>query len=125
MLQAQGSLRGRKPERGRDRPLPSEVPPTDAPPPGETDREFRYSSLFSPVTHRHSTREVQELAVYARRIAPNGSITYHPFLEIRFKAGATVDTFYLIETEHIRLVVATFERNPVFNGLITRLDGAK
>jgi len=90
-----------------------------------TGGELRYSTFFSPITHQHSIGEVQELAIYSRRIAPSGSIVDKGFLEVRLRGGGSVDTFYLIEPEHIPQVVAAFERNPAFRGRVTRIDGYK
>ncbi len=86
-------------------------------------RELRYSTFFSPITHQHSLGDVRELAIYSRRVAPNGNIVDKKWLEIRLKDGRTVDTFYLIEQEQIPQVIAAFERNPAFIGLISRIDG--
>jgi len=72
-----------------------------------TGGELRYSTFFSPITHQHSIGEVQELAIYSRRVAPSGNIVDKRFLEVRLRGGGSVDTFYLIEPEHIPQVAAT------------------
>ncbi len=90
-----------------------------------TSGELRYSTFFSPITHRHSIGEVQELAIYSKRVAPNGNIVDKRFLEVRLRGGGRVDTFYLIEPEHIPQVVAAIERNPAFSGQVIRIDGYK
>ena len=90
-----------------------------------TDRQFRYSTFFSPLTHEYPIGAVQELAIYSRRVAPNGNIGNRNFLEVRLNDGSSVDTFYLIEPEHIAQVVDAFQKNPEFNGRVTRIEGYK
>lgn len=85
--------------------------------------ELRYSTCFSPITHRHSLGDVEELRIYSRRVAPIGTIVDRNSLEVRLKNGSTIDTFYLIEPRHIPEVVALFEKNPLFKGSLTRIDG--
>jgi len=45
------------------------------------------------------------------------------FLEVRLNDGSSVDTFYLIEPEHIAQIVEIVQKNPEFKGRVTRIEG--
>jgi hypothetical protein len=90
-----------------------------------TASEFRYSTFFSPRTHRHSLGEVRELVVRSRRDTPRGVIVDRRSLEVRLRDGRSVDTFDLIEAEHVLPVVAAFQSSPEFKGRVTWVNASR
>jgi hypothetical protein len=86
-------------------------------------REVRYSFFLSAVTHRHPTADVVELVVYSKRLAPSGAIVTRGNLEIRLRDGGSIDTYRLIETEHVPRVLAAFRRSEGFAGTVRAVDG--
>jgi hypothetical protein len=85
-----------------------------------TNAEMRYSSFWSPATHRRPIAEIQEVRVRQVRRAPNGKVQRVPWIEIRFASGPPLDTFYLIEFEHLDRVIAAIEASPEFKGRVIR-----
>lgn len=67
---------------------------------------FRFSYFFSPQTTEYAVKDISELALYAQRVAPNGSVTNKKVLEIRMKDGTQIDTYDLIEQDQIPNAVA-------------------
>jgi len=82
--------------------------------------EMRYSSFWNPARHRRPIAEIQEVRVRQVRRAPNGKVQRVPWIEIRFASGQPLDTFYLIEYEHIDRVIAAIETSPEFKGRVIR-----
>ncbi len=69
------------------------------------ENRVRYSAFFSFVTHEISIGEISKAIIYSHRLVPNGQIKQQKYLEFRMNNGETIDTFYLIEDDHIPEVV--------------------
>ena len=89
-----------------------------------TDR-IRYSSFFSPSSYEHPIDEISRVIVYSLRQAPNGDINEKTYLELELKGGQVVDTYYLMEPEHIPVVVDLLSAVSDSRVLVERRRGPK
>lgn len=89
------------------------------------DLDVRYSTLTMPGSEARSIDAVDCINLYARRIAPIGSEKNRSTLEIVFRDGTALDTFYLIERAHFRAVVDAIRAARGTTVPVNRRDFAK
>lgn len=65
-----------------------------------TSGHLQYSTFFSLRVITRSISEVDRLEWYAQRIGPSGKLLDRSGIQIVFRDGSRLDTYYLIEPEH-------------------------
>ena len=90
-----------------------------------TTSSIRYSGFFSPITHERRLGDIEQVVLYSRRRAPNGTVNRRRSLDIQFKDGTVLDTFHTIEAKHIPVVLSVLRGTPAFTGAIVESADVK
>lgn len=86
---------------------------------------IRYSHFKSLATQSKSLDEIDCVIRYSLRKAPNDEVKKSPYLEVRFKDGSALDTFYLLEREDLQTFLDTLRAAMPAPLVYARFDGKK
>ena len=71
---------------------------------------IRYGNWLALKTTERNVQDIEEVILHHYRRAPNGNILRTEWLEVVFRDGWRLDTYYLVETEHIQRLLGALLR---------------